>query len=203
MRWTILNAGDVEYNSYDYFEKTLITDNGFREYDVRWILGKEINPNGFVVLGRAYGTYLQEVVGESKVVVGHDFRSYSQDLSRSLILGLLSTGMHVVDIGLCLSPMVYFAQHHFGIKGGASVTASHNENGWTGIKLANGLSSTLGPEGILQFKDYVKNDELAEGNGTYESSDQIDEFYTNDILKQGQLKNWLKLNWASNIPLFT
>src|SRR5690606_18356868 len=98
----------VPFNSYDYFEKTLITDNGFREYDVRWLVGDEINANGFLVLGQAYGTMAQEVLGESKVVVGHDFRKYSQDLQRSLIVGLMSTGMHVIDIGLALTPMVYF-----------------------------------------------------------------------------------------------
>ena len=129
MRWQILN--NVPYNSFDYFEKTLITDNGFREYDVRWILGEEINPNGFLVLGRAYGTYVQEVLGEERVVVGHDFRSYSQNLCRSLVVGLLSTGIHVLDIGLALTPMVYFAQHHFKTKGATMITASHNENGWT------------------------------------------------------------------------
>jgi phosphomannomutase/phosphoglucomutase len=195
MDWQIKTS--VDYNSYDYFEKTLITDNGFREYDVRWILGKEINPNGFFVLGCAYGTFLQKHVKETRVVVGHDFRSYSQDLSRSFILGLLSTGMHVLDIGLALSPMVYFAQHHFGVKGGSSVTASHNENGWTGIKLANGLSSTLGPEGITQFKKYVNSNKFAEGNGTYESYDKIAEFYTKDILKQGKLKNRTKVVLAA------
>ena len=102
MRWNI--DPQVRENSFDYFEKTLIADNGFREYDVRWLVGKEINPNGFVVLGRAYGTMMQEFLKEKKVVVGHDFRSYSQDLCRSLVLGLLSTGVHVIDVGLTLTP---------------------------------------------------------------------------------------------------
>jgi phosphomannomutase/phosphoglucomutase len=154
MRWCINEK--VNYNSFEYFEKTLITDNGFREYDVRWKLGDEINPNGFVVLGKAYGTFIKEYLGEDRIVVGHDFRSYSQDLCRSFIVGLLSSGMHVIDIGLALTPILYFAQYHFNTKAGAIVTASHNENGWTGIKLANGLSSTLNPDGISKFKQIVK-----------------------------------------------
>src|ERR1700752_682079 len=97
MRWDIDNS--ITYNSFEYFEKTLMTDNGFREYDVRWILGKEINPNGFVLLGRAYGTFAKELLRESNVVVGNDFRSYSQDVCRSLVVGLLSTGVRVIDIG--------------------------------------------------------------------------------------------------------
>lgn len=195
MRWQILN--NVPYNSFDYFEKTLITDNGFREYDVRWILGEEINPNGFLVLGRAYGTYVQEVLGEERVVVGHDFRSYSQNLSRSLVVGLLSTGIHVLDIGLALTPMVYFAQHHFKTKGATMITASHNENGWTGIKLANGLSSTLGPRGIIEFKEIVNRNNFSTGKGIYETYDDVYDFYAKDLLGQEKLSRPLKVVLAA------
>lgn len=195
MRWDI--NSQIAFNSYDYFDKTLITDNGFREYDVRWQLGKEINPNGILVLGRAYGTYLLEIVKENRVVVGHDFRSYSQDLCRSLIAGLLSTGIDVIDIGLALTPMVYFAQHHFGTKGGVIVTASHNENGWTGLKLANGLSSTLGPQGILEFKEIVKSGKFATGRGGYESYDDVFDAYAKDIVGGIKLKKPIKVVVAS------
>jgi phosphomannomutase/phosphoglucomutase len=194
MRWTIETR--VPENSFDYFEKTLITPNGFREYDVRWLLGKEINPNGFLVLGKAYGTLLRETLGETNVVVGHDFRMYSQDLSRSFIVGLLSAGMHVVDIGMALSPMLYFAQHRFGFRGGAEITASHNENGWTGIKLANGLSSTLGPEGILQFRKIVESGAFATGRGEYESYDGLFDDYRAD-LRQRPLARKLKVVLAA------
>lgn len=179
MRWAINTK--VADNSFEYFEKTLITENGFREYDVRWLIGKEINPNGFVVLGQAYGTMMQEVLHESKVIVGHDFRSYSQEMCRSLTVGLLSTGAHVIDIGLSLTPMVYFAQYHFNCKAAMQVTASHNENGWTGIKIANGLSSTLGPEGILAFKQLVHSEQFASGSGTYEAFDGLYDVYKKDV----------------------
>ncbi|MCX7425684.1 MAG: phosphomannomutase/phosphoglucomutase [Planctomycetia bacterium] len=193
MRWQIQSK--VPYNSADYFEKTLITDNGFREYDVRWRLSTkanpngEINPNGFVVLGRAFGTYVREVMGERKVVVGHDFREYSQNLSRSLVVGLLWSGVDVVDIGLALSPMLYFAQHRLNVKAGAMVTASHNENGWTGLKLADGLSSTLGPEGIQRFKEIVKKGDFSTGPGGYESYEDIFSAYADDIVAGKKLKH--------------
>jgi len=187
MRWRI--HSEVPENSADYFEKTLITDNGFREYDVRWLLGKEINPNGFVVLGRAYGTYAQEVLGEEKVVVGHDFREYSQNLCRSFVVGLLSSGVRVLDIGLTLSPILYFAQHHLDCKAGAMLTASHNENGWTGLKLADGLSSTLGPEGIAKFKEIVKRQRFTTGKGTYESYDDVFDAYLEDAVSGGKLSS--------------
>ncbi len=191
MRWQIRN--DVEDNSFDYFERTLITANGFREYDVRWLLGKEINPNGFVVLGRAYGTMMREALAEETVVVGHDFRAYSQDLMRSFIIGLLSTGVRVIDIGLAITPMVYFAQHHFGCKGGASVTASHNENGWTGLKLADGLSSTFGPDGVREFKRIVERGAFVEGAGHYQSFDGLFELYLDDLVDGVRLQRPLKV----------
>ena len=191
MRWDIRT--DVPQNSFDYFEKTQITDNGFREYDVRWLLGKEVNPNGFVVLGKAYGTMMRERYGETRVVVGHDFRAYSQELGRSLTVGLLSAGMHVIDIGLALTPILYFSQHHFNARAGAMVTASHNENGWCGLKLASGLSSTLGPEGILQFKETVKGGKFHSGPGTYESFDGIFDYYLKDLLAAGTLARKLKV----------
>lgn len=187
MRWDIHKK--IPLRSFDYFEKTLITDNGFREYDVRWLLEKEINPNGFVVLGRAYATYLQRQLDEKRVIVGHDFRSYSQELARSFILGLLTAGADVIDIGLALTPMVYFAQHRFDAKGAGQVTASHNENGWTGLKLADGLSSTLGPDGIQRFKQMVQAGNFESGMGSYRSVDDIEDAYREDIVQSGRLQH--------------
>ena len=182
MNWDIQNS--VVHNSFDYFEKTLITDNGFREYDCRWLLGKEINPNGFFVLGRAYGTMARRELGEKRVIVGHDFRSYSQDLCRSFILGLISTGAHVIDIGLALTPMVYFAQHHFQIRAAAMCTASHNENGWTGLKLADGLSSTFSSDEMRRFKEIAHAGDFERGKGVYESCGDLEEAYRQDILRR-------------------
>ena len=195
MRWNI--DTHVQFNSFDYFEKTLIAPNGFREYDLRWLLGQEINPNGFFVIGRSYGTYIRRVLGTSQAVVGHDFRAYSQNLSFAFIVGLLSSGIDVIDIGLALTPMVYFAQHHFKCPGGAAITASHNENGWTGIKLANGLSSTLGPEEIQRMRNIVERGDFEEGRGEYRSVSGVFDLYLKDILGGGPLERPLKVVFAA------
>ena len=195
MRWDI--SSKVENNTFDYFEKTLLTENGFREYDVRWLLGKEINPNGFFVLGRAYGTMAQDMLDENRVVVGHDYRSYSQELCRSLAMGLLTSGMHVIDVGLALTPMVYFAQYHFDCRAAAQVTASHNENGWTGLKLADGLSSTLGPDGIEHFKQIVLAGKFKAGCGKYETYDNLVEPYAKDLLRDHKLKRRLRVVFSA------
>ena len=114
-------------------------------------------------------------------------------MARSFVVGLLSTGAQVIDIGLCLSPMLYFAQHHFDAKGGVMITASHNENGWTGAKLANGLSSTLGPDGITAFRAVVESGQFTQAAGSYESFDGIFDPYLADVLAPGRLKRRLKV----------
>lgn len=195
MRWKI--ETQVPLNSFEYFEKTMIAPNGFREYDLRWLLGKEINPNGFIVMGRSYGTFLRRVVGKSQAVVGHDFRAYSQNLSFAFMVGLLSSGVDVIDIGLAVTPLVYFAQHLFQCVGAAAITASHNENGWTGIKLANGLSSTLGPDEIQQLRAIVEKGEFESGRGEYKSAEGVFDDYLKDILNAGRLARPLKVVFAA------
>ena len=88
----------------------------------------------FLNLGKGLGTQIISHTKKDnpKVIVGHDYRSYSEEIKVALKKGLLSTGCNVEDIGLSLSPMVYFAQFNLNSDAIAMVTASHNENGWTG-----------------------------------------------------------------------
>src|ERR1700761_3152905 len=99
---------DLVPNTADYENLPLVTANGFREYDARWLFGKEINLLGIQALG--LGTYLHQIGVKPKVVTGHDFRSYSLSIKQALILGLMRAGCEVHDIGLVLSPTAYFAQ---------------------------------------------------------------------------------------------
>src|SRR6185503_16463803 len=101
---------DLVPNTADFEAEPLISANGFREYDARWLYGKEINLVGVQALGLALGTYLHELGIEPKIVTGHDFRSYSLSIKQALILGLMNAGCQVHDIGLALSPVAYFAQ---------------------------------------------------------------------------------------------
>lgn len=195
MRWDI--KAKLPYNSFEYFEETMVAPNGFREYDLRWLLGKEINPNGFFIMGKSYGTYIRRMLGMSQAVVGHDFRAYSQNLSFAFMMGLISSGVDVLDIGLALTPMVYFAQHHFKCPAAAAITASHNENGWTGIKLAKGLSSTLGPDEIQQMRVIVEMGDFESGRGGYKSAEGIFNLYKTDLLKDGPIKRSLKVVYAA------
>src|SRR3954464_12200469 len=91
---------DLLPNSFAFENQSLITANGFREYDARWLYPKEINLIGMQALGLALGTYFHERGIEPKVVVGHDYRSYSQTIKQAVTIGLMSAGCQVLDIGL-------------------------------------------------------------------------------------------------------
>src|SRR5258706_6154841 len=136
---------DLVPNTADYENLPLVTANGFREYDARWLFGKEINLLGIQALGLGLGTYLHDIGVQPKVVTGHDYRSYSLSIKQALTIGLMRAGCEVHDIGLALSPVAYFAQFALDCPAGAMVTASHNENGWTGGKMGDHPSLTYWP----------------------------------------------------------
>ena len=156
---------DLVQNTLDYEITPLVKPQGFREYDARWLLGKEINYLGVTALGIGLGTYVQEVGARPRVVVGHDFRSYSINVKQALSLGLIAAGCEVLDIGLALSPMAYFAQFDLDAPCVAMVTASHNENGWTGVKMGAAPPLTFGPDEMGRLKQIVLGGEGRERDG--------------------------------------
>src|SRR3984957_1478708 len=145
---------DLSANTLAYETTPLVKATGFREYDARWLFGPEINLLGVQAMGLGLGTYIQEL-GQSKIVVGHDYRSYSLSIKQALTLGLLTAGCEVLDIGLALSPMAYFAQFDLDAPCVAMVTASHNENGWTGVKMGAQRPLTFGPDEMGRLKEIV------------------------------------------------
>ena len=92
--------------------KIIIDSFGFREYDARWVYEKDINKEGVKILGKGFGTQVIQRTKKNnpRVIVGHDYRSYSEEIKNALKEGLISTGCYIEDVGLSLSPMVYFAQ---------------------------------------------------------------------------------------------
>ncbi|WP_333585659.1 phosphomannomutase/phosphoglucomutase [Phenylobacterium sp.] len=145
---------DLIPNTLAYETEPLVKATGFREYDARWLFGPEINLLGVEALGLGLGTLIREM-GQTKIVVGHDFRSYSLSIKQALTLGLVSAGCEVLDIGLALSPIAYFAQFDLDAPCVAMVTASHNENGWTGVKMGAQRPLTFGPDEMGRLKEIV------------------------------------------------
>ncbi len=101
---------DLRPNTYAFETEALVSPNGFREYDARWLYPKDINLNGMRLLGAALATFIQGKGISPRIVVGHDYRSYSMSVKHALTIGLMQGGAEVLDIGLALSPTSYFAQ---------------------------------------------------------------------------------------------
>ena len=184
---------DLVANTAAYENEPLVKATGFREYDARWLFGPDINLLGIQALGLGLGTYIQEL-GQSRIVVGHDFRSYSSSIKNALMLGLISAGCEVHDIGLALSPTAYFAQFDLDIPCVAMVTASHNENGWTGVKMGAQRPLTFGPDEMGRLKEIVLGGQFVERDGgKLIRVEGMAERYIADVAKRAQLKRPLKV----------
>ncbi len=167
---------------------------GFREYDARWLYEKDINIAGIENLGKGLGT---QIISHTKknnptVTVGHDYRSYSEEIKTALKKGLLSTGCNVEDIGLSLSPMVYFAQFNLNSDAIAMVTASHNENGWTGVKMGIKKGLTHAPEEMKELKEITLNKKFISGQGSEKLIEDFQQVYKEDLIKNNKINKKIK-----------
>ena len=167
---------------------------GFREYDARWLYKKDINQEGIENLGKGLGTQIKNHTKKNNpnVVVGHDYRSYSEEIKASLKKGLISTGCNVEDIGLSLSPMVYFAQFNLNADAVAMVTASHNENGWTGVKMGIKKGLTHAPEEMKELKEITLNQNFSNGEGQEKQIKDFDKIYKEDLISKNKIKKKIK-----------
>ena len=145
---------DLIPNTLEFENQPLVKPTGFREYDARWLFGAELNLLGAEVMGLGLGTLFQDL-GQRRVVVAHDYRSYSLSIKQALTLGLIQSGCEVLDIGLAVTPIAYFAQFDLDAPCVAMVTASHNENGWCGVKMGAGPPLTFGPDEMGRLKQIV------------------------------------------------
>ena len=171
-----------------------INPNGFREYDARWIFEKEIDLEGITNLGKGLGT---QIINHTKknnprIIVGHDYRSYSEKIKKGLIDGLVSTGCQTEDVGLSLSPMVYFAQFNLNSDAIAMVTASHNENGWTGVKMGIKKGLTHAPEEMFELKEITLNKKFIKGKGNFKKINNFKDIYIQDLIKKNKISKKIR-----------
>lgn len=162
----------------------------FREYDIRGIVGKELSEEAFELLGRAYGTYLLGF-GSKKAIVGHDNRQSSASYKNAFIKGLLSTGCDTIDVGMVVTPMLYFARKKWKTDGGAMITASHNPPEYNGIKLTQGNGCIFGKE-IQKIRKIAESEKFAGGKGKSVKKG-ISKEYAKMIAKKIRLKKKLKV----------
>ena len=174
-------------------QNIIINPLGFREYDARWLYPKDINKSGIKNVGQGLGSQIISKTNKSpRVIVGHDYRSYSEEVKKHLIEGLVNTGCNVEDIGLALSPSAYFAQFKLNADAVAMVTASHNENGWTGIKMGIEKGLTHSPAEMDELKKIVLGKKFIKGKGTYKEIKEFKEIYINSLIKN-KIKEKLKV----------
>ncbi len=143
----------------------------FRKYDIRGIVGEDITEQDVVCIGKGFGTYLQ-AEDRSSIVVGRDCRLSSDRYGELLVEGLLATGCHVVDIGVCPTPILYFAIRHLKTDGGVMITASHNPPEYNGFKLCSGYDTLSGKQ-IQKVRQIVEEDSFSEGSGQVETADAV------------------------------
>ena len=181
-------------NTYAYEARPMVKRTGFREYDARWIFGKEINMMGVQALGMGLGTLLGELGVKREIVVGHDYRSYSASIKLALVTGLMASGCTVHDIGLAITPMAYFAQFDLDVPAVAMVTASHNENGWTGVKMGCARPLTFGPDEMSRLKEIVLAGKFGLcGGGAYAHVADFPARYIADLTARPKLSRPIKV----------
>ncbi|HHI82031.1 MAG TPA: phosphomannomutase/phosphoglucomutase [Rhizobiales bacterium] len=185
---------DLKPNTAEFERLPLIKATGFREYDARWLFGEDINLYGVQALGMGLGTLLHDMGIKPHIVTGHDYRSYSASIKNTLASGLMAAGCTVYDIGLSVSPMAYFAQFELDVPGVAMVTASHNDNGWTGVKMGCNRPLTFGPDEMSALKDIVMGGKWQKRTGGgLVHVDGMAERYMASLSAGKKLKNPLKV----------
>jgi len=181
-------------NTLEYETIPMVKATGFREYDARWLFEKEINLLGIQALGQGLGTLLHEMGVPLELATGHDYRAYSSSIKYALMTGLMSAGVKVHDIGLALSPMAYFAQFALDVPAVAMVTASHNDNGWTGVKMGAQRPVTFGPDEMGRLKEIVLGGRFrtADGGG-YRYIENFGKTYVDDLVSHARIKRKLRV----------
>ena len=176
-------------------EQTKIDPYGFREYDARWLYPENINLKGIESLGKGLGSQIIKHTNKKnpRVTIGHDYRSYSEEIKENLKKGLISTGCFVEDLGLSLSPMVYYAQFNLNSDAVAMVTASHNENGWTGVKMGIKKGLTHAPEEMKELKEITLSEDFLVGKGNEKKIDNFQEVYKNDLIRNNKITKKIKV----------
>ena len=159
----------------------------FRSYDIRGIVPDDLNTEVANLIGKGFATLMKNE-GESTIIVGHDIRLTSEELNKALIEGIISTGMNVIDIGLCATPMSYFAREYLKVKPSIMITASHNPKEYNGFKICALGRDTIFGEEVQALREFIDKGEFAvsEAKGTVENKN-LNDAYMNDILSKVKL----------------
>ena len=188
----LTSSKPIDCSLKEYKEDIIIYEKGFREYDARWRYPEQINLPGLQNLGISLGKLILENGVDRNIIVGHDFRSYSEEVKEALVAGLVASGMNVYDIGLTITPGAYFAQYFLDCMNVAMVTASHNPNGWTGVKMGLNRPLTFEAEHMKALKEIsLSYPSPAEVKGTY-IFQNINKEYLKDLTNEKSIERKIR-----------
>ena len=153
----------------------------FRQYDIRGVVGEDLDPEVTEAVGRAFGSRVRLDTNSSPptVTVGYDNRSTSPALAEGLISGIRSAGVDVLDVGTVPTPVLYWSEVTLGADAGVQITGSHNPPEWNGIKMTHGGSSLYG-DAIQDLLRSIQASNFTSGSGGYERLTVLDR-YVDDI----------------------
>ena len=156
----------------------MLNPHVFRAYDVRGLVGRDINPDIFRQVGRAYATMIRRNGGR-RITVGRDNRLSSNELKVGFVEGVRAAGIDVVDIGETTTPLLYFATAHWKMDGGANITGSHNPIEYNGVKMVHPGAAPLSEDEIQALRTTIECDDFETGRGALtERSPREDYFDT-------------------------
>jgi len=166
----------------------------FREYDIRGrVSADELNDKSVELIAKAYGTFIHRQKNAESAVVGYDSRKCSPDFRDAVVKGLNSVGITTIDIGMVTTPVFYFSQYLLGIPYGVMITGSHNPDGWSGFKMADGFSSTLLSDDIRYLYQLVTGQDFTSGKGQSFQFDNIKECYISALKWRVKPKRRLRI----------
>ncbi|GAI59665.1 unnamed protein product [marine sediment metagenome] len=159
----------------------------FREYDVRGVVDRDLNFDFVYDLGRAIGTYGIHH-GVKTMTIGRDCRLSSEEYQGAIKSGIRATGINIIDIGLCATPILYFSIRHLNTDGGVMVTGSHNPPEFNGFKICIGPDTIYGEE-IQKLRRIMEEGDFISGQGNLTAEDiskpYEDYLYENVEIKEG------------------
>ena len=164
-----------------------------REYDIRGIVGKDLNENTAYTIGRTFDYLVSSKFKEKKIVVGYDGRLTSPNLHNSLCIGLEQSGANVISVGMGPTPMIYFAHYNLNANAAIMVTGSHNPPEYNGFKLVLNYHSFFA-ENIQMLQNLIEDTNLEIKEGSYKDVNLKDE-YVQRNLKNISLNKRLKIAW--------
>ncbi len=155
----------------------MITPAIFRQYDIRGVWEKDLTPDIVEIIGKGFATYLLESIKKdrAKISVGRDARLHSPVIRDSLIRGLNNSGVDVIDLGVCPTPLQYYSLFTLPVDGGVMITGSHNPPEFNGFKLSVGKETLFGDK-IQDIRKVIDAKDFKSGSGTVESYPVIDDY---------------------------